>query len=193
MIDDQQQPDQNQPTPTDAEPAKPPESQAEVQTPSVSSPSEVKAPSETEIAPSPQVPQASQPSVEGLPPQESVGRILLVEDDLTLAKMYATKLKQERFEVELACDGESGLAKIGEWNPDLVVLDLMVPKIGGIELLTQLRADPKGKTLPVVILSNLSQAEDIQRCNQLGVKEFLVKADFTPSQVVEKIKQYLKK
>lgn len=125
--------------------------------------------------------------------QESAGKVLLIEDDLPMVKMYSTKLRKENFEVEVACDGEEGLKRAKEWSPDLVVLDLMIPKIGGMELLEQLRADSKTKNLPVIILSNLSQEQDIERSKQLGVKEFLIKANFTPSQVVEKIKGYLRK
>lgn len=125
--------------------------------------------------------------------QESAGKVLLIEDDLPMVKMYSTKLRKENFEVEVACDGEEGLKKAKEWSPDLVVLDLMIPKIGGMELLEQLRADSKTKNLPVIILSNLSQEQDIERSKQLEVKEFLIKVNFTPSQVVEKIKGYLRK
>lgn len=127
-----------------------------------------------------------------IPVVKPAGKIVLVEDDLPMVKMYSTKLLKENFEVVVAYDGEDGLAKIKEFGPDLVVLDLMVPKIGGMEVLTQLRADSKTKNLPVIILSNLSQDQDIEKAKQLGVKEFLVKANHTPSQVVEKIKTYLK-
>lgn len=120
------------------------------------------------------------------------GRVLLVEDDPTMVKMYSTKLRLEGFEVEVAYDGEEGLKKINEWLPDLVVLDLMIPKVGGMDVLEQLRSWPKTKNLPVVILSNLSQEQDIQRSHQLGVKEFLIKANFTPGQVVEKIKSFIR-
>lgn len=131
----------------------------------------------------------SAPPTQGPTP---VGKILLVEDDLPMVRMYSTKLKKENFEVEVACDGEEGLKKTREWQPDLVVLDLMIPKMGGMGLLEQLRLDPKTKNVPVIILSNLSQEQDIARSRQLGVKEFLIKANFTPSQVVEKIKGYLR-
>lgn len=126
-------------------------------------------------------------------PQKSLGKVLLIEDDLPMVKMYNTKLVKENFEIEVAYTGEEGLEKIKEWKPDLVVLDLMIPKIGGMELLEKLRADPKTKNLPVIILSNLSQEQDITKSRQLGVKDFMIKANYTPSQVVEKIKSYLKK
>jgi DNA-binding response OmpR family regulator len=124
---------------------------------------------------------------------EPIGRILLIEDDAPMVKMYSTKLQKENFEVEVAIDGEQGLQKARDWQPDLIVLDLMIPRLGGMQVLEQLRASPKTKQTPVVILSNLSQEEDIKRSQELGVKEFLIKANFTPSQVVKKIREHLGK
>lgn len=120
-------------------------------------------------------------------------RILLIEDDPPMVKMYSTKLKMEGFNVEIAHDGEEGLKKITEWSPELVVLDLMIPKIGGMDLLEQMRTNARTKNLPVIILSNLSQEQDIQKAKRLGVKEFIVKANFTPGQVVNKISTLLRK
>lgn len=122
-----------------------------------------------------------------------LGRILLVEDDPPMVKMYSTKFRQEGFEVELAYDGEEALVKIGSHHPDLVLLDLMIPKIGGLEILATLRSQPATKSLPVIILSNLSQEQDIARAKELGALDYLIKANFTPGQVVEKIKAALRK
>ncbi|MFC1727011.1 response regulator transcription factor [Patescibacteria group bacterium] len=121
------------------------------------------------------------------------GRVLMIEDDPPMVKMYSTKLEIEGFEVEVAYDGEEGLKKIEQWKPDLVVLDLMIPKVGGMDVLEKLRLVSATKNVPVMILSNLSQEQDIQRAKELGVKEFLVKANYTPGQVVEKIRQTLAK
>ena len=133
----------------------------------------------------------SAPSVQSAASSGGPGRVLLIEDDPPMVKMYSTKLNLEGFEVEVAYDGEEGLKKIVSWGPDLVVLDLMIPKIGGMELLEKLRSETKTKDIPVVILSNLSQEQDIQRAKELKVKDFLVKANYTPGQVVEKIRQAL--
>lgn len=119
-----------------------------------------------------------------------IGTILLIEDDPPMVRMYLTKLKTENFEVEVAYDGEEGLKKIKEQKIDLVLLDLMIPKLGGMELLEKVRADEKLKKIPVVILSNLSQEQDIQRAKELGVKDFLIKSNYTPSQVVAIVKSY---
>lgn len=124
---------------------------------------------------------------------KSLGRVLLVEDDPPMVKMYATKLEKEGFEVAIAYNGEDGLAKVKEWAPDLVLLDLMIPRMGGMDVLATIRSEVKTKNLPVLILSNLSQDQDVVKAKELGVKEFLIKANFTPGQVVAKIKEYIKK
>ncbi|HUW21407.1 MAG TPA: response regulator [Candidatus Bathyarchaeia archaeon] len=116
--------------------------------------------------------------------------ILMVEDDLPMVKMYSTKLKIEGFEVIVAHDGEEGLKKLREQSVNLVLLDLMIPKLGGMEVLEKMRQEEKTKKMPVVILSNLSQEEDIQRASELGVKNFLIKSNYTPSQVVKVVKSY---
>lgn len=119
-----------------------------------------------------------------------IGKILLVEDDLPISKMYATKLQMEGFEVEVAQNGEDGLAKIKEGVYDLVLLDLMIPKLGGMEVLEQTRSEKNMARLPVIVLSNLSQEEDILRAHELGVKDFLIKSNHTPSEVVRIVKGY---
>jgi two-component system alkaline phosphatase synthesis response regulator PhoP len=123
-------------------------------------------------------------------PQKLVGSILLIEDDLPMIKMYSTKLKVEGFEVKVAYDGEEGLKKIKEQKPDLILLDLMIPKLGGMEILEEIKTSEALKKIPVVILSNLSQEQDIKRSKELGVGHFLVKSNYTPSQVVRIVKSY---
>lgn len=136
---------------------------------------------------------AQQPTTDASLKSSCLGRILLVEDDPPMVRMYSTKLTQEGFEVEVAYDGEEGLRKVQEYRPDLLVLDLMIPKIGGLEILARLRAEAATKPLPVIVLSNLSQDQDVAKARELGAVEYLVKANFTPGQVVEKIKAVLKK
>jgi len=121
------------------------------------------------------------------------GTILLIEDDLPMVKMYSTKLKIEGFQIVVAYDGEEGLTKLKEEPPGLVLLDLMIPKVGGMEVLEQMKADAKLKDVPVVVLSNLSQEEDMVRAKELGVKDFLIKSNYTPSQVVKIVKSYFEK
>ncbi len=115
--------------------------------------------------------------------------ILLVEDDEFLAELYATKLKLEGFEVSLAVDGEKGLKMIKEKKPDLVLLDIILPKLDGFEILKAIKADKSLKDIPVILLTNLSQKDEVKRGLDLGANDYLIKAHFMPSEVVKKIKQ----
>ncbi len=117
--------------------------------------------------------------------------ILLIEDDSLLIKMYKAKFIAEGFEVIVAEEGESGLKMALENPVSFIILDVMMPKLSGLEVLEKLRQDPKGKIIPVVVLSNLDQEEKSKKAVQLGAKEFLVKANFTPAQIVEKVRKYL--
>lgn len=124
------------------------------------------------------------------PPTKPV--ILLIEDDPLLLKMYSTKFTKEGFVVFTAADGLVGLKMAIEKKPAFIILDIMMPKLSGLDLLSRLREDAHGKTVPVIVLTNLPQQLEAQRALKLGAKEFLVKADFTPAQVVEKVKAHLR-
>ena len=117
--------------------------------------------------------------------------ILLVEDDEFLAELYATKLNLEGFEVALAMDGEKGLKLAKESPPDLVLLDIILPKMDGFEVLKELKADDTTKKVPVILLTNLSQKDEVQKGLSLGANDYLIKAHFMPSEVVQKIKQII--
>lgn len=119
--------------------------------------------------------------------------VLFIEDDTLLLKMYKTKFENEGFRVLTAKDGEEGLSMAKNQNIDLVILDIMMPVLSGLDMLAQYRQDPKGKSVPVIILTNLTREDEMKRARELGVKEFIVKADYTPSEVVRKIKDYLGK
>ena len=117
--------------------------------------------------------------------------VLLIEDDEFLAELYATKLNLEGYKVVLANDGEKGLKMIKEKKPDLVLLDIILPKMDGFEILTKIKADPELKSIPVILLTNLSQKDEVKRGLDLGANDYLIKAHFMPSEVVKKIKQSL--
>lgn len=139
-----------------------------------------------------QPPQPSQPPSAQPAPAQSV-KVLLVEDDIFLRDIYFEILSQEGFTVLTADDGEAGL-KLGKDNPDaqLMLLDIMLPKMHGIDLLKQLKADPKSAGIPVVILSNLTEQRVIQEALSAGAAGFLVKVKYTPPQVLEKVKEFIK-
>jgi len=115
--------------------------------------------------------------------------ILLVEDDEFLAELYATKLNLEGFTVALATDGEKGLKMIKDKIPDLILLDIILPKMDGFEILKNIKADKSLKKVPVILLTNLSQKDEIKKGLDLGANDYLIKAHFMPSEVVKKIKQ----
>ena len=115
--------------------------------------------------------------------------ILLVEDDPFLIDIYTTKMKESGFVVEVASDGESALQKIKEKTPCLVILDIVLPQLDGWEILRQIKSDPKLKKIKIIILSNLGQKEEVEKGVELGATKYLIKAHYTPSQVVEEIKK----
>jgi CheY-like chemotaxis protein len=118
-------------------------------------------------------------------------KILIVEDDKFLRELMSKKLITLGYEVVSAADGESGLVMIKETKPDVVLLDLILPGINGFEVLEKAKQDPEITNIPVVILSNLGQGEDIEKGLALGAKDFLVKAHFTPQEIVNKLKSIL--
>jgi len=122
---------------------------------------------------------------------ENKKTILIVEDDKFLRDLMNQKLLREGFNTEEAVDGEQGVQKIKEAKPDLVLLDLILPGIDGFEVLSKIKEDPSLAAIPIIVLSNLGQKDDIERGLQLGAKDYLIKAHFTPGEVIEKIKNIL--
>lgn len=119
-------------------------------------------------------------------------QILLVEDDPLITEIYTTKLVECGFQIEVASDGESALRILKEKQFDLLVLDIVLPGLTGFELLRNIRNHEKLKSLQVLILSNLGQKSDIERAQALGVSKYLIKANFTPTEVIMEIKRLLK-
>ena len=114
--------------------------------------------------------------------------ILVVEDDKFLRDLMVQKLKREGFAVDEAIDGEEALKRAKEAAPSLILLDLILPGVDGFEVLRQLKAETQSANTPVIILSNLGQREDIEKGMSLGAADFLIKAHFTPGEIVEKVK-----
>ena len=119
-------------------------------------------------------------------------KILLIEDDKFLAGMYVKKIEAEKvFDVSFALSGEEGLEAIKKQKPDLVLLDIMLPGINGFDLLKKLREDQATQELPVIMLTNLNEKEDIQKALSLGANDYLIKAHFMPSEVIAKMRRVL--
>lgn len=121
--------------------------------------------------------------------------ILLVEDDPFLVDIYSTKLKEAGFSVQVAIDGKEALKKMKgkEDMPDLLLLDIVLPNFNGWEILRKIERDDELKALKVVILSNLGEKQEIEKGLKLGAVRYLVKAHYTPSEVVEEVKKILNK
>ena len=118
-------------------------------------------------------------------------KILLVEDDSFLLGMYATKFELEGFQVIVAEDGEKAVRMALKELPDVVLLDIILPKLNGFDVLKQLKAEATTAKIPVILLTNLSQRDEIERGLKMGAEDYLIKAHFMPSEVVEKIKKIL--
>lgn len=119
--------------------------------------------------------------------------ILLAEDDLFLIDIYVSKLREAGFKVKLAKDGEEALKKLREEKFNLLLLDIVLPKISGWELLEKIKKIQKLKNLKIIILSNLCQKTEVEKGLELGATKYLIKAHYTPSEVVEEIKKILLK
>jgi DNA-binding response OmpR family regulator len=120
-------------------------------------------------------------------------KIAVVEDDAAIVQMYRLKFEAEGFEVKTAGDGMAGLKLIDEFNPDIVLLDLMMPGMNGIDVLAHLRKDAKTKDLKVVVLTNMGDAETASKVFAMKATDYIVKAEMTPKEVSQKIKQLLGK
>ena len=117
-------------------------------------------------------------------------KVLVVEDDPFLLKVYQSKLKDTSYQCEFAGDGEEGLAKIKSFQPQVVLLDLVMPKLDGFGVLAAVKSDPTLTQAAILVLTNLSQPEDRDKCLQLGAKEYMVKSDVSIQDILAKIQQY---
>ena len=118
-------------------------------------------------------------------------RILLVEDDRILRRAGEVVLGKKGYEVVVAVDGEEALVKVREHKPDLILLDVMMPKLDGFEVLTRLKDDPATRDIPVIMLSNLSEASEIKKATDRGARAYLVKSSLRPEQLAEKVAETL--
>jgi len=118
-------------------------------------------------------------------------KILIVDDEEILRKIYSDRLSFEGFAVETAGDGEEALVKIKAAPPNLVLLDILMPKLNGLQVLEQLNTDPNLKKIPVIVLSNVANDENIKKALALGAKDYLLKTNFSPNEIINKIKTLL--
>jgi DNA-binding response OmpR family regulator len=122
---------------------------------------------------------------------QQLKKILLVEDDDALAAVYETRLDAEGFKVKRVANGEEALAAALEFKPDLILLDVMMPKVSGFDVLDILRNTPETTNVRIIMLTALSQDADKERAQSLGVDDYLVKSQVVIADVVERIKHHL--
>ena len=116
-------------------------------------------------------------------------KILLIEDEPDLVELFSTSLRQAGFSVETITDGSNALETVKKIKPDLVLLDLIIPKKDGYEVLKEIKCDQAVKKTSVYVFSNLTQKSEIARAMKLGAKDFLIKSDYTPSKLVAKVNE----
>lgn len=114
-------------------------------------------------------------------------KIIIVEDEEILRNLLQKKLTEEGYQVNVAEDGEDGLSKIRADKPDLILLDIIMPKMNGIEMLEEMVKDESLKDIPVIVVSNSGQPVEIDRAQKLGAKDWLVKTEFEPQEVIDKV------
>lgn len=122
---------------------------------------------------------------------QSKPTVVLVEDDATLVDMYTVKFTQEGFDLKIAANGAQGLELVKKELPGIVLLDVIMPGMDGFAVLKELKADPRTKKIPVILLTNLGQDEDVRKGRELGAADYIVKASLTPGEVVEKVRGLL--
>lgn len=119
-------------------------------------------------------------------------KVLIVEDEKMLSEMYTTKFNMEGFEVIQSFDGKDGLNKAKSEKPDIILLDIIMPKLDGFLVLKELKADENLKKIPVFLLTNLGQDDDVKKGKKMGSDGYFVKANHSPAEIVEKVKKELK-
>lgn len=122
---------------------------------------------------------------------ENKGKILIIEDDRYISKMYQLKLSLEGYDVQVAENGREGVDKVKEFMPNIVLLDILMPELDGFEVLKIVKGDEATKDIPVLIMSNLGQEDHVEKGMKLGAIGYIVKSQYTPSKVVEKIKSVI--
>lgn len=118
-------------------------------------------------------------------------KVLLIEDEEIMVDLLSKKVVSEGYDISVAKDGVKGLELMREINPDIVLLDIIMPKKSGFEVMEEISRDPELKKIPVIIISNSGQPVELNRAKELGVRDWLIKTEFDPQEVIEKIKKQI--
>ncbi|PJC25382.1 MAG: response regulator [Candidatus Tagabacteria bacterium CG_4_9_14_0_2_um_filter_41_11] len=119
-------------------------------------------------------------------------KILFIEDEMRLQEVLGAKLKAEGYEILAAMDGKSGLEIAEKEKPDLILLDLILPKMDGFHVLEAIKANPSISVIPIIVLSNLESGKDIERCLSLGVRSYLAKTNYSLEEIAQKVSEVFK-
>ena len=120
-----------------------------------------------------------------------MAKILVIEDDPLMSRMYQKVFTFEGYEVEMAADGEDALTKVRTGKPTLILLDIMMPKMNGLQVLEKLKADPDTNAIPVVMLTNLAGQQDVEKALSMGAVKYIVKSEQEPKKVVDMVKEII--
>lgn len=120
-----------------------------------------------------------------------MAKIIIIEDDSLLRSLYEDIFKFDGYEVAVAADGEEGLEVVREFRPTLILLDIMMPKMNGLEVLKKIKSDPETKNIPVIILTNLAGETDAKTALTLGAVKYIVKSSYNPKEISEMVKEIL--
>lgn len=118
-------------------------------------------------------------------------KVLIIDDDRTLCEMYNERLKAEGFQVKIAFDGKEGLSKAVGFRPDVILLDLKMPKMSGFEVLEKLKSKPETKNIPVIVLTALIQEENKTKALQIGASDYIIKSQTMPGEVIDRISKVI--
>ncbi len=118
-------------------------------------------------------------------------KIAIIEDEEIMIDILKRKIFQQGYEVVLARDGEEGLNLIKKEKPDLILLDIIMPKMNGFEVMAEINKDPQLKKIPIIVISNSGQPVELDKAKKLGAKDWLIKTEFDPKEVIEKVKKCL--
>jgi len=118
-------------------------------------------------------------------------KIAIIEDDVVISQMYRMKFEADGYEVQLANNGLRGVALVETFQPDMILLDLQMPEMNGAEALKEIRSHDWGKDIPVIILTNMGEEESPKEIRSLGIHSYIVKAELTPRQVAQRVKEAL--
>ena len=114
-------------------------------------------------------------------------KILIIEDEELMLDLLQRKLTKEGYEISVARDGEEGLKTMKEVKPNLVLLDIIMPKMGGFEVMEEMNKNKELKNIPVIVISNSGQPVELDRAQNLGAKDWLIKTEFDPQEVIDKV------